>query len=95
MVVGGDGEPFQHAVGVRFQNEAVHERAGVTFVTVADDVLRLARLRPREWTILRPVGKPAPPRPRRPDARIASIVSSGDSPPVRQRRRAWYPSRAR
>jgi hypothetical protein len=36
--VGGQGHAFQNAMGVAFQNAAVHERAGVAFVAVADDV---------------------------------------------------------
>ena len=40
--VGGDGHAFEHAVRIAFQDAAVHERAGVAFVGVADDVF-LAR----------------------------------------------------
>ncbi len=37
---------------------------------------------------LRPVGKPAPPRPRRPEARIVSITSSGESSSTHLRKAA-------
>ena len=64
--VGGDGHAFEDAVRVAFQNATVHERAGVAFVGVANDVF--VRCWP-SWppcAHFRPVGKPAPPRPRRP-----------------------------
>ena len=38
--VAGDGHAFEHAVRVALQDAAVHERAGVALVAVADDVLR-------------------------------------------------------
>ena len=40
--VGGDGHAFDHAVGIAFQDAAVHERAGVALVAVADHVLHVA-----------------------------------------------------
>ncbi len=43
--VGGDAHPFDDAVGERFQQHAVHERAGIALVAVADDVLHVARRR--------------------------------------------------
>ena len=72
--VGGDGQPLDHAVGVGLEHQAVHERAGVALVAVADHVAT-ERAAARARTHLRPVGKPAPPRPRRPEAEIASITS--------------------
>ena len=36
--VGGNGHAFEHAVRIAFQNAAVHERAGIAFVGVADDI---------------------------------------------------------
>ena len=36
--------PFEHAVRVAFDHRAVHERAGVALVGVADDVLLIGRL---------------------------------------------------
>ena len=39
--VGRDGHAFQHAVRIAFEHRAVHERAGIAFVGVADDVLFL------------------------------------------------------
>ena len=41
--VGGDGHALEHAVGERLQQHAVHERAGVALVAVADDVFRARR----------------------------------------------------
>ena len=41
--VRADDHAFEHAVRVAFDDRAVHERAGITFVGVADDVLRLGR----------------------------------------------------
>ena len=46
---GGDGHALDHAVGERFQQHAVHERAGIAFVAVADDVLLVARRRRGPW----------------------------------------------
>ena len=39
--VAADGHGFQDRVGIAFQQGAVHERAGVAFVSVADEVLVL------------------------------------------------------
>ena len=44
--VGGDGHALEHAVRIAFQHAAVHERAGIALVGVADDVLLPAR---RPW----------------------------------------------
>ena len=41
--VGRNGHAFQHAVRIALQHAAVHERAGIALVRVADDVLLLAR----------------------------------------------------
>ena len=40
--VSGDGHAFDHAVRIAFQHAAVHERAGIAFVGVADDELLVA-----------------------------------------------------
>ncbi len=45
---GGDRHALDHDVGVALEHRAVHERAGVAFVGVADDVLDLARALARE-----------------------------------------------
>ncbi len=37
--VGGDGDAFEHTERERLQQHAIHERAGVAFVAIADDVL--------------------------------------------------------
>ena len=39
--IGGDGHAFEHAVRIALEHAAVHERAGVAFVGVADDVFLL------------------------------------------------------
>ena len=36
---GADGHAFEHGMRVRFQHAPVHERPGVAFVAVADDIL--------------------------------------------------------
>ena len=66
MVWRGDGHALDDAVGIAFQDAAVHERAGVAFVGVADDELLRALGVAGEFP-LPPGGKPAPPRPRSPD----------------------------
>ena len=38
--ISADDEPFDHAVGIAFEQTAVHERARVALVGVADDVAR-------------------------------------------------------
>ena len=40
--VGRNRHAFDHAVRIAFQDAAIHERAGVAFVAVADDVLHVA-----------------------------------------------------
>ena len=34
----GDQHAFEHAVGIAFEHAAVHERAGIAFIRVADDI---------------------------------------------------------
>ena len=41
--VGGDRHAFEHALRIAFQNAAIHERAGVALVAVADHVLQRRR----------------------------------------------------
>ncbi len=76
---GGDGHALDDAVGERLQEHAVHERAGVALVAVADDVLLLAR-RPRGP---RPTSARwgSPPRRGRAGrcASTSSMISSGES----------------
>ena len=41
--IGGNGHAFEDAVRVRLHDHAVHKRAGIAFVAVADEVLFVAR----------------------------------------------------
>ncbi len=41
---GGEGHALDHAIGVAFHETAVHERPGVAFVAVADDVFLIGFL---------------------------------------------------
>ena len=50
--VAGDHHPFQHRVGVPLEDRAVHERAGVALVGVADHVLLLVLRRQGELPLL-------------------------------------------
>jgi hypothetical protein len=68
--------PFQHAVGIAFHHAAVHERAGVALVGVADDVFLGAFLDAGRLPFAAG-GKPPPPRPRRPDLVISCTICSG------------------
>ena len=65
--VGGDEHALDHPEGVALQDGAVHERARVALVGVADEVLLRGRLSRATFHFC-PVGKPAPPRPRSPDS---------------------------
>ena len=38
--ISGDGHTFEHRMRIAFHDRAVHKSSGVTFVTVADRVLR-------------------------------------------------------
>ena len=86
--VGGDDHALEHAVRIALEHAAVHVRAGVAFVAVADDVLA-ARGPPRAVSChFSQVGKPAPPRPRRPLVFISAMTSSGFMP-ASTRARPW------
>lgn len=47
--MGGDDHPFDHGVGIALEHAAVHERAGISLVSVADDVLGGAVLSPAQF----------------------------------------------
>ena len=40
--VAGDGEPFQHGMGIAFEHRTVHEGPGVAFVGITDHVLDIS-----------------------------------------------------
>ena len=63
--IGADDHAFQHLVGVAFQHAAVHERAGIAFVSVADHIF-LSLLEAAQSAHFKPVENPAP-RPRKPE----------------------------
>ena len=65
-------QPFDDAVGERFQDHAVHERARVAFVAVADDILDIARLLADDAPFL-PGGKARPAAPAQ-----AGLLDGGD-----------------
>lgn len=85
--VSGDRHPLQNRVRVALQDAPVHERARIPLVRVADQVL----LPPGASLAMRhflPVGKPAPPLPRRPDSVTARMTSSGEAPSRTEERAA-------
>ena len=75
--VAADDHAFEQRVRIAFDLVAVHVRAGVAFVGVADDVLLRRATALRRNSHFRPVRKPAPPRPRSLAALICSITISG------------------
>ena len=79
--VGGEDDPLDQLVRVLFHEEPVLERAGLRLVRVAEKVDGLALGVLGTNVHLRPVGKPAPPRPRRPDFLTSSVTFSGVMPP--------------
>jgi len=77
--------PFQKPVRVALQVGAVLEGAGLAFVDV--DGHQLGRGCSRTMRHLRPAGKPAPPRPRKPESSMAWMHRLGRLLAVGQRRR--------
>ncbi len=49
--ISANSHSLQHGVRVRLNNAAVHERAGVSFVSVAYDVLTVARCLSRQFPL--------------------------------------------
>ena len=39
--IGGNQHAFEHAVRIAFEHAAIHERAGIAFVGIADDIFLL------------------------------------------------------
>ena len=64
---------------IAFDQRAVHEGAGVALVGVADEVARAAAAS-RQTSHFTQVGKPAPPRPRRPASLTVSTTSRQGRP---------------
>ena len=77
--VGRDRHALQHAVRIAFEHAAIHERAGIAFVRVADHVLLLCRRPWRPCSTSSPVGYPAPPRPRSPLFDTSSMTCAASS----------------
>ena len=68
----GDGQAFDDPVGERLEDHAVHERPGVAFVAVADDVLGWVRRLANHAPFLAS-GKPCPATPAQ-----AGLLHGGD-----------------
>ena len=78
---GPDRHPLEHQVGVVGEDDAVLEGAGLAFVGVADDVFAFGLRSSAARSHFRLVGKPAPPRPRRPERLISASTSAGGLAP--------------
>jgi len=71
-----DDEPLQHAVGISLEDTAIHVGAGSPSSPFTSTYL----MSPGAFRVVShffPVTKPPPPRPRKPDFLIWSMISSG------------------
>jgi hypothetical protein len=73
----GDRHALDQAERVALHQHPVGERAGIALIGVAHDIFAVCPCAPATVFHLMPVGKPAPPRPRRPEARTASTTALG------------------
>jgi len=72
---GGDDHALEHLVRVFVDDLLVLEGAGLRFIGVADEIHRLGVLGGSMKPHFMPQEKPAPPRPRRPEALTSATIS--------------------
>ena len=73
----GDRHALDQHEGIALHDHAVGEGAAVALVGIADDVFLRSPAASSTVFHLMPVGKPAPPRPRRPESVTCATISAG------------------